>query len=112
VRTLAWLTLQFTTIAAVIWSEIDSARLSHREPDLVTASIVGVVAALFMTALVAAGRDLFMRWLSPRHHAGPTLDPRTAIGHDGQASSEGERLIASPGSRDDSPKLISNRRIG
>ncbi len=90
-----WITLQVATFAAVIWSEKDAAQYLGKEPDFVTASIMGVVAALFVTALVAAVKDLFMRYLSPsRRNAGTTFDPSAAIAHDSEASGESERLAA------------------
>ena len=111
-KALAWIALQVAVFATVIWSEIDSARISQREPDFVTAAIMGVVAALFVTALVVAAQDLYMRYLSPRRYTGPTLDARPAIGHEGETSGQSKRLSAPAGSSSDAPKVISGRRIG
>lgn len=111
-KALAWIALQVATFSAVIWSETVSSRQLGKDPDFVTAAIMGVVAALFVTALVAAAQDLYMRYLSPRRDTGPTLDARTAISHDGEAGSESKRLGAPAGSGSDAPKVISGRRIG
>lgn len=111
-RTLAWIALQVAAFSAVIWSETMSSRQLGKDPDFVTAGIMGVVVALFVTALVAAARDLYMRYLSPRRHTGPTLNPRPAIGHDSEASGESERLAAPTRSGGDAPKVIPGRRIG
>jgi len=111
-KALAWIALQVAAFSAVIWSETVSSRQLGKDPDFVTAGIMGVVVALFVTALVAAARDLYMRHLSPRRHTGPTLNPRSAIGHEGETSGEGERLIASAGSSRDAPEVIPGRRIG
>jgi len=109
---LGWIALQIATFAAVIWFEVDKATFFKKEPDFTTASIMGVAAALFVTALVAAVKDLYMRYLSPRRRdTRPTFDPGTAIAHDGEASGESERLAAPTGSGSDGPKLISGRRI-
>lgn len=111
-KKLAWIALQVATFAAVIWFEADKARYLKKEPDFVTAGIMGVVAALFVTALVAAAKDLYMRHLSPRSRdAGTAFDPRATISHDRETSSESERLVAPTGSGSDGPKLIGGRRI-
>lgn len=111
-RTLAWVALQIATFAAVIWFEVDKAAFFKKEPDFVTAGIVGVGAALFMTALVAAVQDLCMRHLSPRRRdAGTAFDPSTAIRHDSEASRKSESLTAPAGGGSDGPKLTSGRRI-
>lgn len=111
-KKLAWIALQVATFAVVVWSEKDAAKYLGKEPDFTTASIMGVVAALFMTALVAAVRDLYMRHLSPRRrNAGTAFDPSTAIAHDGETSGESERLAAPTGSGSDGAKLIGGRRI-
>ncbi len=112
-KKLAWIALQVATFAVVIWSETSSSRRLGTKPDFTTASIVGVVAALFMTALVAAVQDLYMRHLSPRRrNAGAAFDPSTAIAHDSETGRESERLAAPTGSGSDGPKLIGGRRIG
>lgn len=111
-KKLAWIALQIATFAAVIWSEKDAAQYLGKEPDFVTASIMGVVAALFVTALVAAVKDLYMRYLSPsRRNAGTAFDPSTAISHGREADGESQSLTAPSGSGGDSPKVISGRRI-
>lgn len=110
-KALAWMALQVATFSAVIWSETVSSRQLGKDPDFVTAGIMGVVVALFVTALVAAAQDLYMRYLSPRRDTGTPLDPRAAISHDGEASSESKRLGASTGSGSDGPKLIGGRRV-
>lgn len=111
-KKLAWIVLQIATFAAVIWFEVDKARYLKKEPDFVTAAIMGVAAALFVTALVAAVKDLHMRYLSPRRRdAGPTFNPSTAIAHDSETGDESERLSAPTRSGSDSPKLIGGRRI-
>ncbi len=110
---LAWIALQIATFAAVIWFEVDKAAFFKKEPDFVTASIMGVVAALFVTALVAAVKDLYMRHLSPsRRNAGAAFDPSAAITHDSETGGESERLAAPARSGSDGPKLIRGRRIG
>lgn len=103
--------MQVATFAAVIWSEKDAAQYLGKEPDFTTAAIMGVVAALFVTALVAAVKDLYIRHLSPRRNAGPAFDPSTAITHDSEAGGESERLAAPTRRGSDSPKLTSGRRI-
>ncbi len=111
-KKLAWIALQVATFAVVVWSEKDAAKYLGKEPDFVTASIMGVVAALFVTALVAAVQDLYMRYLSPRRQdTGPAFDPSAAIAHDSETSREGERLAAPTRSGSDGPKLIGGRRI-
>lgn len=111
-KKLAWIALQVATFAVVVWSEKDAAQYLGKDPDFTTASIMGVAAALFVTALVAAVKDLYMRHLSPRRrYAGPTFDPSTAVTHDSKSGSESERLAAPTGSGSDGPKLIGGRRI-
>ena len=112
-RMFGWIALQVVTFAAALWFEVDKARYLKKEPDFVTASIMGVVAALFMTALVAAVQDLYLRYLSPRRRdAGTAFAPSTAIAHDSETGSESERLAAPTRSSRDGPKLIGGRRIG
>lgn len=111
-RKIGWIALQIAAFAAVIWFEVDKATFFKKEPDFVTASIMGVVAALFVTALVAAVRDLYMCHLSPRRrNAGAAFDPSTAIAHDSETGGESDRLPAPTRSGSDGPKLISGRRI-
>lgn len=111
-KKLAWIALQVATFAIVIWSETSSSRRLGTEPDFTTASIMGVVAALFVTALVAAVKDLYMRHLSPsRRNAGAAFDPSAAITHDSETGGESERLAAPARSGSDGPKLIRGRRI-
>lgn len=110
-KTLAWIALQAVVFGSVVWSEVDSARISQRAPDFVTGGIMGIVLAWIVTASIIGARDLYMRYLSPRRHTGPTLNPRSAIGHEGETSGEGERLITSAGSSRDAAEVIPGRRI-
>lgn len=111
-KKLAWIALQAATFSVVVWSEISSSRRLGTEPDFTTASIMGVVAALFMTALVAAVKDLYMQHLSPRRRdTGPAFDPSAAITHDSETGSQSQSLAAPARSGSDAPKVIPGRRI-